>query len=134
MSVSIQIAGSSSTSITLNFKTISEDMTSSKMKVGTGTGNPTYIRFGYESKIVATGQVFSSTDHNKLKAFNGDVLLEVTASSYPEIIVTAGTTPTRTNLVVVDNLKISRKGGYLDMWDYSITLLQGNEANLKRWT
>jgi hypothetical protein len=132
MSITIRTRGGADT-ITLNFKTISEDTTSSRMKIGTGTGNPTYIRFGYEKSVTATGSIHLDTDYAILKKWNGDIILDCTVSSYPEIVVSTPTTPT-VNLLIVDSIKLSRAGGYLNRWDYSIKFIQGDLANLKRWT
>lgn len=129
MSITLQKYGDASSSITLNFKTVSEDTTSSKMKIGTGSSIPVYIKFGFEKSVTATGQIFSSTDYAKLKAWDGDVILDCTSSSYPEIPASAST-----NYLIIDKIKLSRKGGYLDMWDFNVTLIQGPLTKLKRWT
>jgi len=129
MSITLQKYGDATSSITLDFKTVSEDTTSSKMKIGTGSGIPVYIKFGFEKSITATGQIFSSTNYNKLKAWDGDVILDCTASSYPEIPATAST-----NYLIIDKIKLSRKGGYLNIWDFNITFIQGALTKLKRWT
>lgn len=129
MSVTLQKKGDATSSITLYFKTVSEDITSAKMKVGTGTGIPTYIRFGYEKFITAMGQINTSADHAKLKAWDGDVILECTASTYPEIVVTSGV-----NYLIVDSAKITRKGGYVDQWDYTFKFIQGDVSKFKRWS
>lgn len=130
MSLTLQIKGDASSSITLNCKTVSEDMSSSKMKVSGGTGQPYYIKFGYEKSVTVTGMIFSSTDHGKLKAWTGDVILDCTSSSYPEIVATSDPN----NYLIVDKIKVSRKGGYLDQWDYSITFIQDSLSKLLRWT
>lgn len=132
MSITLKVKGSSAP-VTLDFSSISEDISSSKIKVGVGTGEPVYIQFGYEKSITVAGQIFTSANHEIMKTWNGDIVLECTASTYPEISVS--TSPS-TNYIVVDKNKISRKGGYLNKWDYSLTLIQGNlgdTGNLKRW-
>lgn len=129
MSVTLQKKGDATSSITLYFKSVSEDITSAKMKVGVGTGMPVYIRFGYEKFITATGQIHSSTDHAKLKEWDGDVILECTSSSYPEIEVTSAS-----KYLVVDSAKITRKGGYVDQWDYTFKFIQADTSKLKRWS
>jgi hypothetical protein len=131
MAITLQLKGVSASAITLHFKTISEDNTSSKMKINVGRGVPVYIKFGFESSVSCTGMIVSSTDYAKLKAWTGDAILECTASTYPEIVVT--TSPS-TNYIIVDKAKISRKGGYLDQWDYAFTFIQGDLTKLKRWS
>ncbi len=133
MSITLKVKGSSAP-VTLEFNTISEDVTSSKMKIGVGTGEPVYIQFGYEKTITATGKIYTAADHTIMKTWNGDILLDCTASTYPEISVSVSPS---SNYIVVDKNKLSRKGGYLNMWDFSLTLIQGNigtSGNLKRWT
>lgn len=130
MSITLQIKGNASSSITLDFSSISEDVSSSKMKIGTGTGIPTYIRFGFDKTITATGTIVSATDYAKLKAWDGDTLLDCTTSTYPEIVISSGT-----YYLIVDKIKLSRKGGYLNRWDYSITFIQDTTGTkFKRWT
>lgn len=133
MAVTLQIKGDASSSITLSCKTISKDTTSSKMKVSSGSGQPYYIKFGYERSFTITGMVFSSADYAKIAAWTGDVILDCTASTYPEISVSSAT-GVGTNYLIVDKAKIDRKGGYLDMWNYSFTMIQGDLDKLKRWT
>lgn len=130
MSLVLQKKGDATSSITLDFSSISEDTSSSKMKVGTGTGIPVYIRFGFEKTITATGTILSATDYAKLKAWDGDTILDCTTSTYPEIVISSGT-----YYLIVDKIKLSRKGGYLNRWDYSITLIQDTTGTkFKRWT
>lgn len=130
MSLTIQIKGNAATSITLDCKEVSEDMTSSKMKVSAGSGQPYYVKFGYEKSISITGSVHSQTDHDKLVTWDGDEILECTSSSYPEI----STTVDPNNYLIVDKFKLSRKGGYLNRWDFSITLIQDSLSKLLRWS
>lgn len=130
MSIALQIKGNASSSITLDFSSISEDISSSKMKIGTGTGIPTYIRFGFDKTITATGTITSLADYLKLNTWNGDTLLDCTTSDYPEIDPSSGT-----YYLIVDKIKLSRKGGYLNRWDYSITFIQDTTGTkFKRWT
>jgi hypothetical protein len=137
MSITLRTRGDTgnTTAVTLNFKTLDRDTSSSKMKVGTGSAIPVYIKFGYDQTIAVSGNIFSSTDYAKMAAWNGDIILDCTVSTYPEIVVstTPGATPTL-NLLIVDKIKLSRKGGYLDRWDYTITFIQGDLTKLKRWT
>lgn len=74
-------------------------------------------------------KVIGVTDYGYMAAWKGGTLLNVTASTMPEMPATVGRTPsdsgsTGMNCEVwnVDDCKSERSGGQVDVWDVQLTL------------
>lgn len=116
MSVTLKEYGTSNT-ITLNFKSIDISTESENENIAIPDEAHQFIFLGDKGDTIeAIGDVFSESDHDLIKTWNGQILLTVDSSTYPEM--DAGT------YWAVVGRKLSRKGGYLDRWTYTLKLIQ----------
>lgn len=101
----------------LDFKTVDVTRESTKEIQAIPAADHILIPLGdIGPTIKITGSIFSSTNYGYMTAWKYGALLDVYASSCYEF--TGGT------YWYVDKIKLSRKGAYLEKFDFDITLIQ----------
>lgn len=78
--------------------------------------------------ITVKFKVISSAEYDKVKVWVGGTILNVTASGEPEMPASAGSpsatgsTGVTCEIWNVDDIKTERNGGYVDVWDVSMSI------------
>lgn len=116
MTVTMTLHGGT-TAITLTLREINNTTESENELIPISNEEHQFVFLGNKGDTLElVGDVFSSTDYAKIKAWNGQILLDASSSSYPEI-------PDSTYWAIISR-KLSRKGGYLNRWTYNVKITQ----------
>ena len=110
-------SATASAAVTMNINISKETMESNaQIQPIPGQGH-LIIRLGSTGESIQfTGRVWNQTDHDMIKSTNGETVLDVSGSTYPEF-------PNGTQWLIMKR-DTSRKGGYLNMWDVQMTLMK----------
>ena len=116
MAYGITFTTDTSATLSMNIATIKVSMDTAATIQPIPQAHPLIIRLGYTGNTIQfTGKIFTETDYGVVDALTGETILTVTTSNYPEF--PAGSS------WLVSKREVSRKGGYLNQWDVSMTVI-----------
>lgn len=113
----VTLTPNSGTAVTLEFKTLTITDESENEVIPSPDAVHYYVFLGNKgSTIDCTGMIHSTTDYSAMIGWNAQNYLTASSSSLPEF-------PNGTYWAVLKR-ELSRKGGYLNHWEFKLQLMQ----------